>query len=100
MHCGQCLELPSSNPHLLASMQFYVACEYVKPGVKPSPTLRLVTQASHHRGCSMVVWPWALIKGAPTLEGLPRRACHLPSNNRHGTTKNWSRLLGFPSIIC
>jgi hypothetical protein len=35
MCCDQCLELPP-----------YVAREYVKPGVKPNPTLRLVTQVT------------------------------------------------------
>jgi hypothetical protein len=54
----------------------YVTHEYVKLGVEPSPTLRLVTQA-------IVVCTWALTMRAPTLEGPPRRACH---------SRRWVRL--------
>jgi len=55
----------------------YATCEYVKSGVKPGPTLRLVTQ-THHGGYPMVVWTWAPNRRALTIEGQPKKACHYP----------------------
>jgi hypothetical protein len=51
-------------------------CENFKPRVEPSPTLKLVIQAT-------TVSTWTPTRQAPTLEGPPRKACHSPYINNY-----------------
>jgi hypothetical protein len=64
-----------SLPRTLTFQHLCNSLEYVKPGVEPSPTLRLTTQAITrlaHGGLDL--GPHQV---SPTLEGLPRGACHI-----------------------
>ncbi len=72
---GKCPKPSFLEPSFIGT---YVTREYVKPRVKPSPTLRFVTQVCH-RGCPIVVWTWALTRWGPTLESLCRKACEWDS---------------------
>jgi hypothetical protein len=68
---GHLLNPPSSKPSLLAPMW---VVSYVKQRVKPDSTLQ-IHNPIHYRDHPTMIWAWAPTRGAPPLEGSPRRAC-------------------------